>query len=104
MKLRPKTRNLCNGTKDRNKEKGDRVVNCRNPWFRQFWEQHFKCEFASSSASSSSRNNTSDNNNNGTSYVKKCMPNDTLTGYEQEGLVPFVGKFSLSRSHLRPLA
>ena len=20
-------------------------VNCRNPWFRQFWSHHFKCRF-----------------------------------------------------------
>lgn len=50
------------------------LINCRNSWFREFWSQHNKCEF---------------NNNNTT---KKCTGMEKLTDYEQEGLVPFVGK------------
>jgi hypothetical protein len=62
----------------RNAVKGSRIYNCRNPWFRQFWEQHFKCRFNSSAA--------------GPSTLPECKGGDKLTYYEQEGLVPFVGE------------
>ena len=69
----------------RNAVKGARIFNCRNPWFRQFWEQHFKCRFNSSSGPPAS---------NGSSQPE-CRGGDKLSYYEQEGLVPFVGKFSM---------
>ncbi len=69
----------------RNAVKGSRIFNCRNPWFRQFWEQHFKCRFNNSSG-------TGGTASNGT--LPECRGGDKLTYYEQEGLVPFVGKFS----------
>lgn len=50
------------------------LINCRNGWFREFWSQHNKCEF----------------NNNST---RKCTGMEKITDYEQEGLVPFVGKY-----------
>lgn len=49
------------------------VINCRNSWFREFWSQHNKCDFNSNS-------------------TKKCTGKEKITDYEQEGLVPFVGK------------
>lgn len=75
----------------RNAVKNSRIYNCRNPWFRQFWEQHFKCRFNSSSSSgpSSLSSNTS---------LPECRGGDKLTYYEQEGLVPFVGEFYSSAS------
>jgi len=27
----------------KNELKKNRQINCRNPWFVKFWEQHFKC-------------------------------------------------------------
>lgn len=48
-------------------------INCRNIWFNEFWSQHHKCSFEKGAA-------------------KQCTGNETLTNYEQEGLVPFVGK------------
>lgn len=49
-----------------------KIINCRNSWFREFWIQHNKCTFNNSS--------------------RKCSGYETIAGYEQEGLVPFVGK------------
>lgn len=60
----------------RNAVKGSRIYNCRNPWFRQFWEQHFKCRFNTSAS--------------GGTNLPECKGGDKLTYYEQEGLVPFV--------------
>lgn len=49
------------------------IRNCRNIWFREFWAQHHKCSF------------------NDTAKVR-CTGKEKSTSYEQEGLVPFVGK------------
>ncbi|XP_059488635.1 metabotropic glutamate receptor 8-like isoform X2 [Neocloeon triangulifer] len=51
---------------------GNKLVNCRNIWFREFWSQHHKCAFDDSSA------------------LPKCTGNETINDYEQEGLVPYV--------------
>lgn len=51
------------------------IVNCRNGWFREFWIQHNKCTFENSE--------------------QKCTGQESITDYEQEGLVPFVGKLLL---------
>lgn len=72
MSLKPATDLACNSTEynfkyPKNKE---HVINCRNPWFREFWSQHNNCSFSS----------------NG----KKCKGNEVISDYEQEGLVPFV--------------
>jgi hypothetical protein len=83
--LRPKSNKVCNQNV-RNVVKGSRIFNCRNPWFREFWAQHFKCQFGSGNSSNSSNS------------VPECKGGDKLSGYEQEGLVPFVGK--LSTSHI----
>lgn len=48
-------------------------INCRNIWFNEFWSQHHKCSFDENAAN-------------------PCTGNEMLTNYEQEGLVPFVGK------------
>lgn len=77
--LRPRTSKVCNSKEGRNVVKNDRIFNCRNPWFREFWEQHFKCQFSGNVNGSSNA-----------SALPKCRGNDTLSGYEQEGLVPFV--------------
>lgn len=53
-------------------------INCRNIWFNEFWSQHHKCSFDGAS--------TDDR-------LPRCTGNETLTNYEQEGLVPFVGKY-----------
>ncbi|KAK5639566.1 hypothetical protein RI129_012058 [Pyrocoelia pectoralis] len=47
-----------------------KIINCRNSWFREFWSQHNNCTFDNS--------------------PKKCTGQEGITGYEQEGLVPFV--------------
>lgn len=49
-------------------------INCRNIWFNEFWSQHHKCSFEADDR------------------LPRCTGNETLTNYEQEGLVPFVGK------------
>lgn len=49
-------------------------VNCRNVWFREFWAQHNKCSW-----------DPDDTN--------PCTGSESILDYEQEGLVPFVGKF-----------
>ncbi|KAE8745293.1 hypothetical protein FOCC_FOCC007978 [Frankliniella occidentalis] len=51
-------------------------VNCRNIWFREFWEQHHSCTFDPGKALAAGR--------------RLCSGNETLRAYEQEGLVPFV--------------
>lgn len=50
-------------------------INCRNIWFNEFWGQHHKCTFEQDST------------------LPRCTGNETLTNYEQEGLVPFVGNW-----------
>jgi len=50
-------------------EKKDGKVNCRNPWFREFWAKHHRCALTGSSG--------------------LCSGKEEL-GHEQEGLVPFV--------------
>jgi len=102
--LRPKTGRVCGGANGTvNLERNGRLYNCRNPWFRQFWEQHFKCRFnvnsSSSTYSSSSSTTTpetvSTTGAGGAVNGVKCEGNDKLTYYEQEGLVPFVGEQTL---------
>lgn len=60
------------------------IVNCRNIWFREFWSQHNKCEF--------------DKTTYGTAVDPKvshhCDGTEKIQ-FEQEGLVPFVGKYIL---------
>lgn len=53
-----------------------KIVNCRNIWFREFWSQHHKCTF----------------NQNASIEMTRCTGTEELKDYEQEGLVPFVGK------------
>ncbi len=67
----------------RNAVKGSRIYNCRNPWFKLFWEQHFKCRF----------NSTTTTTTTSSLHLPECKGGDKLTYYEQEGLVPFVGEF-----------
>lgn len=70
----------CGGNFTRNIDhptKRGKVVNCRNIWFREFWEQHHKCTFSSSPLPEKPR----------------CNGNEELQGYVQEGLVPMVGEF-----------
>ena len=81
--LRPGSGKVCGSKENVNVVKGSRVINCRNPWFREFWTSHFKCRF-------SNANNTGQN-----SSVPDCKLNDRIVDYEQEGLVPFVGKYSI---------
>ncbi|XP_034240274.1 metabotropic glutamate receptor 2-like [Thrips palmi] len=47
-------------------------INCRNIWFREFWEQHHSCSLTPKPGR------------------KPCSGKETLRAYEQEGLVPFV--------------
>lgn len=54
------------------------IINCRNIWFRKFWAQHHKCTF----------------DKNDDNEMRICTGNEESPSYEQEGLVPFVGKFS----------
>ena len=51
-------------------------VNCRNPWFREFWRKHHRCEFGERLASTG----------------LACNRLENITRYQQEGLVPFVSK------------
>lgn len=78
--LRPPMRlSDCDNT-FRNRKSG---VNCRNPWFREFWSYHFRCRFP-------------DEPNDPSKFegqkVEECTGKEHLNKYEQEGLVPFVGK------------
>lgn len=80
MSLRPRVEGEgCNASMEANiphPSKPELVINCRNGWFREFWSQHNKCNF--------------DNSKN-----RKCTGEETISDYEQEGLVPFVGEFGL---------
>lgn len=71
--------NECNGQTESNvphKHLPGKMVNCRNLWFREFWSQHHKCSFNANSSAATTR----------------CTGTEKLIDYEQEGLVPFVGK------------
>ena len=57
--------------------------NCRNPWFREFWSHHFRCTFP---------DEKNDSAKSGTDETRICTGQEVLMKYEQEGLVPFVGK------------
>lgn len=59
-------------------------INCRNPWFREFWSHHFNCRFADQPISEMPSSPIG---------LKLCTGNERVTKYEQEGLVPFVGKW-----------
>lgn len=52
-----------------------KIVNCRNLWFREFWQQHHRCTFGPKKDGK-----------------PQCTGKEQLRNYEQEGLVPFVGK------------
>lgn len=52
-------------------------INCRNIWFNEFWSQHHKCSFEKGAR-------------------VPCTGNESLTNYEQEGLVPFVGMYLMA--------
>lgn len=87
--LRPRMNELnCNASSGINLPHPDDpslTINCRNVWFREFWSQHNKCSFS---------NNTE----------RPCTGNESIEGYEQEGLVPFVGEykfFPMSCSQIR---
>ncbi|GLV42938.1 metabotropic Glutamate Receptor [Carabus blaptoides fortunei] len=73
--LRPRLdTDFCNASQS-NMPHGNRTgieLNCRNVWFREFWSQHNKCSF-----------------DNG-KYPKKCTGTESISDYDQEGLVPFV--------------
>ena len=49
-------------------------VNCRNPWFREFWAKHHRCGFGGGEP--------------------RCSGREDVTRHQQEGLVPFVSKYS----------
>lgn len=80
--LRPRMNDHnCNSSSGINLLRADNqnlIVNCRNVWFREFWSQHHKCSF---------------NNNNNDNINKQCTGTESIKDYEQEGLVPFVGKY-----------
>lgn len=82
MSLRPRMDgDGCNSSTEVNlphPTKPNLVINCRNGWFREFWSQHNKCNFD---------NNTKES---------KCTGEETISDYEQEGLVPFVGKLNVT--------
>lgn len=77
MSLRPRMESdSCNISSQENiphTTNTDLEVNCRNVWFREFWSQHNKCNFVPGDPS-------------------HCTAMETIKDYEQEGLVPFVGK------------
>lgn len=84
MSLRPPMNNEeCNDSSEANiphANDSGLMVNCRNVWFREFWSQHHKCEFGGSE--------------------NACTGNEVISDYEQEGLVPFVGKFLFYNPYL----
>ena len=48
-------------------------INCRNPWFKEFWRQHFNCSFKEQ-----------------TDKRALCTGEEEFSdGYIQEGMVPF---------------
>lgn len=66
----------------------DLIVNCRNIWFREFWSQHNKCEFDKTTTGGKVDART----------ANLCSGKETIQ-FEQEGLVPFVGKYFLVKKH-----
>ncbi|XP_070164040.1 metabotropic glutamate receptor 8 isoform X2 [Polyergus mexicanus] len=77
LNLRPRMGDECRGQTENNvphKSLPEKMVNCRNIWFREFWSQHHKCTFSA----------------NASSDVTRCTGDEILVDYEQEGLVPFV--------------
>ncbi|KAL0108286.1 hypothetical protein PUN28_015079 [Cardiocondyla obscurior] len=77
LSLRPRIGDECSGQTESNvphKIQKEKIVNCRNIWFREFWSQHHKCTFSANASSS----------------VRRCTGEENLIDYEQEGLVPFV--------------
>ncbi|CAD7094167.1 unnamed protein product [Hermetia illucens] len=72
--LRPKTNShSCTSSKNirQSLNRTEHIINCRNVWFNEFWEQHNKCTFDMKGP-------------------KVCNGQETVDGYDQEGLVPFV--------------
>lgn len=68
---------MCNKSYGANYNEGDKQINCRNIWFREFWKQHHKCVFTPE------EDELVDN---------FCTGKESIHNYEEEGLVPFVGK------------
>lgn len=69
------------------KDKEEEVrLNCRNPWFRQFWSHHFSCRFEDQKESEVPPEH------HGRELLPLCTGKERLVKYEQEGLVPFVGE------------
>lgn len=58
------------------------LTNCRNVWFQEFWQQHHKCSF--------------DNGTRQGGNQRWCTGHEEIQGYEQEGLVPFVGMCTIA--------
>ena len=80
--LLPRTGTECENKHDRlipHHSQPGKFVNCRNVWFREFWQQHHKCTFS----------------NRPDLGVRKCTGDEQLDEYKQEGLVPFVGESAL---------
>ncbi|XP_015120349.1 metabotropic glutamate receptor 2 [Diachasma alloeum] len=76
--LRPRVGDECGGQTERNvphPKLPEKMVNCRNVWFREFWSQHHKCIFGGSAAQTG---------------MKGCTGDEVMNEYDQEGLVPFV--------------
>lgn len=85
---RQTTKNDCNENNRSNihLEYDDKIVNCRNIWFREFWSQHHKCDFAA-------QNNKGRKEDLNGGQI--CTGQEGIS-FEQEGLVPFVGKLKFS--------
>ncbi|KAK2710743.1 hypothetical protein QYM36_012050 [Artemia franciscana] len=77
----------------KNELKKNRQINCRNPWFVKFWEQHFKCRIPEVPGI---KNISPNGTRRGTvsplreKDLPECTGKEKFTNYEQEGLVPFV--------------
>lgn len=72
-------------------------MNCRNIWFNEFWSQHHRCTLPANGESSRNASGKSDAGSAGgpdriAGLMPACTGNEIITNYEQEGLVPFVGK------------
>lgn len=85
------------GVNDANPNDEKLQINCRNIWFNEFWSQHHRCTLP---INGDSARNSSIKNDVGTAggidrdagSMPACTGNEIITNYEQEGLVPFVGK------------
>ncbi|XP_043471687.1 metabotropic glutamate receptor 7-like isoform X1 [Leptopilina heterotoma] len=74
--LRPRMNDECGNQAEQNVEHPTlpgKIVNCRNLWFREFWQQHHRCSFGPKKDGK-----------------PQCTGKEQLRNYEQEGLVPFV--------------